>query len=370
MMPKKLLAGLLFYSSVVFACTWDTDTLRDEAVANPSRFDILTGQFAHHGMPYYQHRIETLVTKEFLTQAEQNDLAVAYMKVGEFDKSEQLLVKILDDDPGFYPGLSNRGVLAKKQGDYDTAIEYIGKALELNPDGHMGLGDWYLKMLEWRKAVDEDPNYEGDFLDNHEGDSFAGFGLGEEKKDSLNREQFMDRLFALVKNDQTFADGFYVLGRELANQDDFNLAFIAIHRARDLGHPKLQEIEGELTMDNTGWMVGNESFGPASQSFGDAMGSHSRLDEKTVRETLQIAKEWREKYDRAEIELLKQGVEPTFAAMKSETNIHEKKFRPEEPTEVSTIFFRAVVLLLGSMVLVTGGLLIIRKRIIKRLGRL
>jgi len=351
-MPKKLLVGLLLYSTFVFACEWDSDTLRDEAVANPSRFDVLVGQFAHHGIPYYQHRIEKLSAKASLTQTEKNDLAVAYTRVGEFEKSEKLLMELVKEDPDYYPALSNRGVLAKKQGDYETAIVYIGKALAINPEGHLGIGDWYLRMLEWLQKFEEDSNYDGHFLNYRE-----------DEGPSLNREEYMDRLFALVKNAQTFADGFYVLSRELANQNDFNLAFIAMVRARDLGHPKALAIEGEFTAENTGWMMDDELFGPPSD-FSNAMGTESRLNESTVRETLEIASDWREKYARRELELLEQGIDPTFAAMKSETNIHDQKFRPA-PFVKSSIIYILFGYGIVSLVVVVSGVIIVRKLTLK-----
>ena len=74
---QLVVIALVLFSVGAEACIWDSDTLRDESIAHPSWFDILIGQFAHHGEPYYRERIERLTAKGALSEAERNDLAVA-----------------------------------------------------------------------------------------------------------------------------------------------------------------------------------------------------------------------------------------------------------------------------------------------------
>ena len=42
-------AGLVLGWGGAHACIWDTDTLRDELRMQPGLFDLITGQFPHHG---------------------------------------------------------------------------------------------------------------------------------------------------------------------------------------------------------------------------------------------------------------------------------------------------------------------------------
>lgn len=38
-------------------CALDSDTLRDEVNAKSDLYDLVTGQFPHHGEAYYQERV-------------------------------------------------------------------------------------------------------------------------------------------------------------------------------------------------------------------------------------------------------------------------------------------------------------------------
>ncbi|MEM7014536.1 MAG: tetratricopeptide repeat protein, partial [Verrucomicrobiota bacterium] len=143
--------------SFTFACLWDRDTLADEAKLRPEIFDVITGQVPHHGDAYYEARIKQLAGKTdqdddpFLAR---NDLAVAYIRIREFDKAHEILTRNLAEKPGDYFTISNLGVLEKKRGNYSAAAEHIEKALSIRSEGHLGIGDWYLKMIEFRAATE------------------------------------------------------------------------------------------------------------------------------------------------------------------------------------------------------------------------
>jgi tetratricopeptide (TPR) repeat protein len=304
-MPKKLFIGMfLLSSSVVYPCAWDSDTLRDEAAINPGRFDILIGQFAHHGESYYRHRIKTLSVKEHLTPAQKNDLAVAYMRVNEFQTSEDLLIEILEEYPDYYPAVSNRGVLAKKYGDLDTAIHFIEKALAINPAGHMGIGDWYLKMLRWRQAEDRKIG---------SGQSFVPHWSASE----MRPEDYADRLFDLIRNDQTFSDGYFMLGEFLNDHNNDNLAYIAYTRAKILGHPEPAKIEERLKNMEAQWNRNHTR-----------LGRKTGLTQQKVIQMLKTAEEWRRKYAQEEMNLSRKGITPSFKAMIRQTSIHREKYFP------------------------------------------
>ena len=58
---------------------------------------------------------------------------------------------------------------------------------------------------------------------------------------------------------------------------------------------------------------------------------------KAMRES---ASNWLEEYSRSEAELLKQGIDPAFAVMESDTDIHDRKIKLTAPT-----FWDSVVML-------------------------
>jgi tetratricopeptide (TPR) repeat protein len=312
-MVKLLCLAPAFLSAVVYACAWDSDTLRDEAAANPNRFDILIGQFAHHGEPYYRHRISTLTEKKYLTPGQKNDLAVAYMRVGEFNTSEELLIEVLDEYPDHYAALSNRGVLAKKYGDLKTAIHFIEKALAESPAGHMGIGDWYLKMLQWRLAEANGNAPDEPFVPHW---SNSNMRLGD----------YTDRLFDLIRNDQTFSDAYFVIGQLLDDHGDTQLAYIAYTRAKLLRHPESSKIEERIKNIEAHWNRNHT-----------AIGRKTGLTEKKVIQMLEAAEEWRIKYAQEEMNLSRKGITPSFKAMKRHTSIDDKKYFPTagQKSEVS-----------------------------------
>ena len=146
----RIAAIISLFPTLIFACLWDSDTIRDEIQARPSLFELVTGHLPHHGTAYYEARVGRLEPKRDRSQEETNDLAVALIRLSRFDEAAALLKAQLAKEPGRYITLSNLGVLHKKQGDYARAADYIHQALAIKPEGHMGLGDWYEKALAWR----------------------------------------------------------------------------------------------------------------------------------------------------------------------------------------------------------------------------
>ncbi len=225
------------------ACLWDRDTLADEIALTPETLDLILGQFPHHGDAYYKLRIARLskITKPSIEDL--NDLAVAHVRLKEFAKAEAHLDSAIKINPTHYETLSNIGVTAKKQSDFKKGATFIKKALAQKPKGHMGLGDSYLKALIWRskfeKATEANPPE-----NNHLGKAYAasfpkylGKGKGSKVKNSTTRYHQM------VRNDQSFADGFSTLGDYLATKGHLNLAFLSYTRATLLGHQNPAEIE-------------------------------------------------------------------------------------------------------------------------------
>jgi len=241
-----ILGGLTVGAGRVSACLWDRDTLKDDILAQASSLDLILGQFPHHGEAYYKLRITRLKKQTNLSILDHNDMAVAYVRTNDFVSAEKHLVEALKMNPNQYETLSNIGVAAKKQGDFKKAAEFIGKALAIKPEGHMGLGDWYLKMLVWREKY-EDVGEEKPPTSNFIGQSYAVH---------LHKLEYgMDYLPALkkgglevghpammLKNDQTFADGFLVFADQLREQGHLHLAFLADTRAMMLKHQNPEEI--------------------------------------------------------------------------------------------------------------------------------
>ena len=243
---------LVLFSSIFFAfpssaCLWDRDTLRDEQKLQPDIYDLLTGRIPHHGDAYYEARVKRLTAKDGLSASEKNDLAVALVRLKQFDPAREILAELLKRNAEDYFTLSNLGVLEKKRGNYSVAADYIRKALAIKPEGHMGLGDWYLKQLEYRAELETNASNvpEHDFLGERYKESFRPAFMEAHRPSvggATGGNSKLNFLKRLIQNDNTFPDGYLVFGDYLANTGQLNLAFIAYTRAIDLGHRNPNEI--------------------------------------------------------------------------------------------------------------------------------
>jgi protein O-GlcNAc transferase len=103
-------------------------------------------------------------------------LGLKYHQAGNLQQAEHIYKEILNDQPNNYYALNYIGILYYQLGNYDSAIEYIKKALELNPtaDAYYNLGNIYKEygqlsdaLSYFQKALELDPNNADAF--NNEG---------------------------------------------------------------------------------------------------------------------------------------------------------------------------------------------------------
>ncbi len=216
----------------VAACINTSYSRVDESVITGALAPLILGAFPHHGRAFYEH--ETARTQKILKDAPanfvaRNDLGAAYIKLeqwrqaqAEFEKNETL-------HPGLYETASNLGVMYKKKGDYRQAEKYISEALKIRPGGHMGLGNYYLKMIQWLgSATSSKGNTVSDAATNFLG---IRYDSGPEAAALAANET---HLRTLIKNDYQFADAYVVLGDILFTRRDYQLAFRAYVRAQCL----------------------------------------------------------------------------------------------------------------------------------------
>ena len=230
---------LLLVSPLLLSCLCDSDTIRDEIQNKAGLYDLIIGQVPKHSEEYYKKRLDDQV--KIIAESEGtigfNTIATAHIRLGQFAEAEEKLRYVQRKVPNDYYTLSNLGVLYKKKGDYSKAIILMNQALKLNPEGHMGLGDWYLKMLVYKyqsEQKEQPKNFLG--IDYTKKYRPGGYRV---KNIPLMRVKFM----RLIKNDQHFADGFLALADFLAGTGDLNLALRAYMRAQQLGHSRKDQID-------------------------------------------------------------------------------------------------------------------------------
>lgn len=303
----KLLLPILILP-LVLSCVWDKDTILDEIQNKASLYDLIIGQSPHHSDEYYRKRLakKDEILKKYKGPIGVNTIAAAYIRLKEFDKAEKLLLKQLESTPKNYYTNSNLGVMYKKMGNYTKAVQYIDAALKIKPEGHMGLGDWYLKMLKYKAAQkDLEKNFLGEKYTEH-----YGRNNDYTSDDRIKRHKYE----LLIKNDQSFADGFMSLGDLLASKGDLNLALRAYIRAEKLQHAnkemldkKIESIVAHISKDN----------------YRNEAQLKLKIDKykESINAEFAAAEKWVEEFKKAETELLKNkenvSYKDVYAALKS-----------------------------------------------------
>ena len=88
-----------------------------------------------------------------------SDYAVLLMKAGEVELSRDLLISLYHSHPDEYQLAANLGTAYELCGEVDSALKYIEKGIELNPNAHEG-SEWvHIRILKTKQELQLDSNY-------------------------------------------------------------------------------------------------------------------------------------------------------------------------------------------------------------------
>lgn len=224
------------------------------------------------------------------------------MRLQEFDDAWKALEAAFLTKQNRYETLSNMGVTAKKQSNFPKAADLIAEALKLKPEGHMGLGDWYLKALRWRAEHENDTEQNPptkNFLGKSYASTFPNAGYGSDHRRQPIPPTLQEPYVQLIRNDQSFADGFMTGGDALTFRGDLNLSFYAHTRAMMLGHQNPVEVERRLQA----FTKYNETFGNTSKKdFRNQKNQDNAV--KFAQEQINDGVAWLQQFNQAETDLL------------------------------------------------------------------
>ncbi len=135
------LLAMLLLPSLVFACMWDYDTLRQERSRFPSVLELITGKFPRHSREFYQWRIHD--REQRLRASPDNldytdDLAVAYDKCGQHKRAIAIMSATGKKQPGRYETEANLGTFDIHAGQFEAGLKHIDETLRINPQAHFG----------------------------------------------------------------------------------------------------------------------------------------------------------------------------------------------------------------------------------------
>lgn len=313
--PFLLAAALGFgLAGATGACIWDSRTLSDEVAYDVDLMEALIGYIPTHGPAFHENRLlfsRAPIVGTFLAGEFGLDRAVSLMELGRLDEAEEELQEALRDHPGEYRILSNLGVLAERRGDLGEAVRLTRRALEVNPAGHPGVGDLYLRMLEWRAARAAGGDPARDFTGRrYDAGAEAGFLVPAPGSVPVGEGS----LLALIKAAPRFPDAYLVLGDLLRSQGREGEALWAYLRAEDLGHPAEAAVGARadelLARFRAWWWMARFdselSFDPAAAR-------------REAREWFARGDRWREEFHRTEARLAEgDHPQPTFQEVRGE----------------------------------------------------
>jgi Flp pilus assembly protein TadD len=148
---KRFLAILWAGTAVsVFGCIWDARTLKHEKKANPDLASVILNAGKKKPIdPAIRKDIERLRGRPEPENVEWiNNLAGAYLRVGEPAEAVKLLEPARERFPNDYGVRANLGTAYHLLGRYAEAEREIAKDLELNPNAHFGLEKYHLALLQ------------------------------------------------------------------------------------------------------------------------------------------------------------------------------------------------------------------------------
>lgn len=143
----------------LFACIWDSDTLWQERRAHPKIAEAILSSPPQKTDPTpYRAKIQRLLDTRREDDPEWwNDLAGAYLRIGEAEKAVALLEPVLKKFNGNYGIHANLGTAYHLLGRYTDAEREIARDLEINPEAHFGLEKYHLALLQY---LSRDTNYQ------------------------------------------------------------------------------------------------------------------------------------------------------------------------------------------------------------------
>lgn len=267
-------------------------TIEEKEITNDLRL-LVIGAFPAHGDAFFENelkRCRSILKSEPKNFDARNDLAAAMMKLGRFEDAEHQLLENEKIHPAQYRTASNLGVLYKKWSRFDLSKKWLETALQIQPEGHMGLGDYYLRMVQWRGNT------------NKKETNFLGVASHLDARATAavaNREY----VITLIKNDRHFANAYVVLGDIAFVEGDLQTAVRCYLRAEELGDESNGlDVRRKNAIEQLSWMP-NVAF-------------DMKKGVASIRNEFQAAKKWLNVYQSRESDRIDQGLAVDFASMR------------------------------------------------------
>ncbi len=137
---------------ISLSCMWDNDTVEMERQRFPEVIELISGKFLRHSPEFYYWKVRdrSLKIQQFPDSLSlYDDLAVAHSKLGNDSAAIALMLQKEALSPGLYETYANLGTFYIHDGQLETGLAYIKKAIEINPDAHFGREVYQQYVVEY-----------------------------------------------------------------------------------------------------------------------------------------------------------------------------------------------------------------------------
>jgi tetratricopeptide (TPR) repeat protein len=140
-----LISGSLFPCGNSYRRSANTDVYKNGNTL--SSFKFREG-FNNSSLLEELNKLADAVKSELNLFEDENDKALTYMRMGEYDKAFEILTRLEKEKPNEYNIIANLGTLYELKGDNEKALTYIKRAVALNSQSHHGSEWFHIKVLE------------------------------------------------------------------------------------------------------------------------------------------------------------------------------------------------------------------------------
>ena len=172
-----------------------------------------------------------------------SDYGAILIYLGEYEKAKLVYEEIEKNAPYLYTTASNLGTIYELIGKPDSALFWIKKSIEINPDSHKG-SEWiHIKILEFK--ISNKKNIKNSILDLDFGNSAIptnphNYDLAELQEHVWH--QLEERTFFVKPQNEIVGNIYFDLGNILAQTRDVQAALESYEAAKTYGfHSKLLE---------------------------------------------------------------------------------------------------------------------------------
>ena len=324
---KILCLVFLLLVSNALACINTTYSRTDEAQITDELAYIILGEFAHHGDAFYEKELKRttpLVEVDKPKFDDLNDHGAALLKLARYEESEKAFLRNETLYPNRYKTHSNLAVLYKKMGRYKDAEASLIKALEIQPEGHMGLGDYYLRMIQFLGKEDKS-----------DGLNFLGHPYSMKPEDLVKQANVnKEHLITLIINDMSFADAYLILGDVLMADGNEQMALRAYYRGIKLLDTKSSgNIKDEELWEDVVSVIFTEKIKTyleakrGTEEEGYVTMTYWALS-RDLNSEIHLGEYWLEDFKETEARLIETSNKPSFDEIENEMKVEHQTLQP------------------------------------------